>query len=162
MEWYKERILDLIQEKKDEEPYKYWSENLFENNKISKIEKESEHVLKDMIAVIPTWERVWQTANLWSDAITLNHVRRGHFMSMMFFCLQYPRETALKQILEQLPTDNDEKKLCSFLLSKDSDYRHIRNSIAHGTFNLINNGSAIEFSDNYKNQKWSKQNLLMR
>ncbi|MBW1974751.1 MAG: hypothetical protein JRI45_04175 [Deltaproteobacteria bacterium] len=156
MTWYKTRISRLIKGKEKDAPYCYWSNDIFAKILPKLIPKDLDRVLSDVAIIIGTWERVLETARLWSDGNTLNAVRRGYVLTMMFFCLQYPRETILDTLIKNLPAKSRERKLCESLMHKDSDYRHIRNSIAHGSFEITEDGKAIIFKD----RKWKGQKLL--
>ncbi|MDG4597755.1 MAG: hypothetical protein P9F75_19065 [Candidatus Contendobacter sp.] len=156
MTWYKNRISRLIVGMEGELPYRHWNSDLFANVKEIQVPGNLDRVLTDVAVTIGTWERVVDTARLWSDEKTLNAVNHGYVLTMMFFCLQYPRETILSSLRDSLPINTSEKHLCASLMDTDSDYRHIRNSIAHGCFAITGDGKAIDFSD----RNWRKQKSL--
>lgn len=157
MTWYKHRISQLISSKVGELPYRYWNSGLFANVENIQLPDDLDRVLNDVAVTIGTWERVVHTARLWSDEKTLSAVNRGYILTMMFFCLQYPREAILGSLEESLPVESSERNLCVSLVHRDSDYRHIRNSIAHGSFEITNDGREINFTD----RNWSKQKPLV-
>jgi len=156
MTWYKDRISRLICGKEGELPYRHWNSDLFANVENIQVPDDLDRVLNDVAVTIGTWERVVHTARLWSDETTLNAVNHGYVLTMMFFCLQYPREAILGSLKESLPVESCERNLCASLMDKDSDYRHIRNSIAHGSFEISNDGKAINYTDRH----WSKRKSL--
>lgn len=155
MTWYKDRISELIAGKNGE-PYSYWRPDLFADSRDVRLPDELGRVLNDVAVTIGTWKRVIGTARLWSDEATLNAVNHGHILTMMFFCLQYPREAILGTLAMGMPVESPERKLCASLMSTDSDYRHIRNSIAHGSFEVTNDGRGINFTD----RSWNKYKPL--
>lgn len=156
MTWYKKRISQLIYSKKNEVPYRYWSGDLFANSEELNIPDKLDQVLNNVAVVIGSWERVVSTARIWSDEKTLNFVNHGYILTMMFFCLQYPREAILLSLKESLPDGSGERELCASLVDMDGDYRHIRNSIAHSSFEVTNDGKSIDFTD----RNWIKRKSL--
>jgi hypothetical protein len=94
---------------------------------------------------VGTWERVERTAALWSDEESLSAVQISRQLSHLYLCLLYPRETLLADLASRLDGDCIEAQLCLFFGGADSDYRRIRNSLAHGTF--THSGYTITFRD---------------
>ncbi len=158
--WYKLRIRELLSgndiNKFDLD--KYWHESL--NYKLDSKEFEIEDFKQQFnnIAVsMGTFERLRETVKLWSDNYTIYAVNLSILFSSLYVCLVYPREGALQKIREKLKCNSNEHKVCEFFTASNSITRHIRNSLAHGTFEVKHN--SIEFVDEDKrnNSKWREE-----
>jgi hypothetical protein len=140
MFWYKEVIQKLIEELEleREEPYDNWNPNLFEDVTAGDIPDSVDARLTNIALTIGTWERVEKTIDMWgSEQQVLSSVYTARLVTEMYLCLVYPRETAMKNLADRLPYDSPEWEICTCFSRRDSDYRHIRNSLAHGRFTIF-------------------------
>jgi hypothetical protein len=149
MIWYKERIAVLVSEFAAQAPYSYWSSDLFSSIHPKFVPTSIHRTMSNVAIIMGTWKRVQKTAEIWSDRKTLIAVYQGYLVTSMMMCLAYPRETTIAELARNLPCDSPEGKICTFIAEKDSPYRHMRNSIAHGTFELQerSEGLCVHFKD---------------
>ena len=152
--WYKQRIAEGIGAYRHEEPYMHWHDSLFCDVDPEAIRDVVEDRTPTVATVVGTWERVARTAEIWSDLQTRGMVYRARLFSEMYLCLVYPRETVFIQLAERLSSDSAERCICRSLAHVESDYRHMRNALAHGTFALeaSQDFTGIAFADRH----WSK------
>jgi hypothetical protein len=148
--WLKDRIKTLTGRLGSSPPYTLWHPRLFETVDAAIVEGcfDQRLILLELFA--GTWERLERTAALWADAEALSAVQISRELSHLYLCLLYPRETLLAELGGRLDPGSREAQLCLFYGVPDSDYRHIRNALAHGTFTHL--GPSIEFSD----RSWSR------
>ncbi|MBN2578077.1 MAG: hypothetical protein JXB10_03720 [Pirellulales bacterium] len=156
MSWYKQRILDLIGPYRTKDPYVHWNAALFETIAINNIPVNILPPIQNVGCGMGILERTFRTAQLWCDDKTLGVVREAHLLSIMYLCLAYPRDTCIIRLAEVLPEKSPEASLCLALADKDSDYRHLRNAIAHGTLLISWKPSLCGIFDD---RKWHKKIL---
>jgi hypothetical protein len=143
--WVKERTQALTGRLGGAHPYTLWHPRLFETVDAAVVEGCFDQRLILLQLFAGTWERLERTASLWADTEALSAVQISRELSHLYLCLLYPRETLLAELGARLDPGSPEAQLCLFYGVPGSDYRHIRNALAHGTFTHL--GPSIEFSD---------------
>jgi hypothetical protein len=147
MSWIKEKIGGLRAGLGlgNTHPYCLWNPHLFERVDPAAVERciDQRFILLQLFA--GTWERVERTAAVWCNAEGLSAVQISRQLSFLYLCQVYPRATLLADLRSRLEAGSREAQLCLFYGSKESDTRHIRNALAHGSF--THRGNDIEFFD---------------
>jgi len=144
MTWYKEEISDLVSQFPRRLPYLWWRPDLFEVGRNLSLPLELRQEFDVHIGLVATGmgilSRAVNTAQLW---VPVDHpharaVLETELLVSMYVCLLYPRETVIVRLAECLANDSDEGKICRNLADVSQAYRHIRNALAHGTWQFLN------------------------
>ena len=152
MSWLKAKISEILPVGfAKEHPYRLWHPRLLEDVPGSTLEGCFDQRLILLHLCCGSWERLERTAAIWGNADALSAVQISRELAQLYLCLLYPRETLLADLAGRLDCDSTEARLCRFYGLPDSDYRHIRNALAHGTF--AHEGQSIEFVD----REWSRR-----
>lgn len=98
---------------------------------------------------------------LWRDVSSANvgssrdeyrdAILRVLYVSVFYACLVFPRERDFRALCERLPQDSAARRVLEFYTSR-TDYRHIRNAIAHGNIDFSANGCELTLVD----RKWER------
>jgi len=158
--WYREHIQELIRHLGLEKgaPYSYWRSGLFEATDPAMIPDAVDARMMDVAATMATWERVRLAGNLGGSPQDRAAVSRARAVTELYVCLVYPRQTALQELARKLPRGCAERQLCDTLSGKDSPFRHIRNSLAHGSWESTAQGVRFEDRDSSgKGTVWAEE-----
>jgi hypothetical protein len=150
MNWIKREIEQLIPEFKHLEPYKYWHLDLFKKINLSAFKDAGDEKIILFNLYVGTKQRLTETVRLWSSVTEKSAVEVSSIIADMYLIYVFPRETLLPNILGCLQKNTHEWRICENYCGPESDYRHIRNSLSHGSFKHA--GHKIIFQD----RKWKK------
>jgi len=152
--WYKDELEKLKKADNLKDIAKYWKKNLF--SAFTEIPRSIDDSFVNIAVTMGTFKRLQETVLLWGDENKISATERAIFFSSLYLCLVYPKQGFLEDLYKNLPEKSDEKRILEYLTSSDSDTRHIRNSLSHGTFEFSENEVKFKDTNPHNNQTWEK------
>ena len=91
-----------------------------------------------------------------------NVISKVNLLSRLYGAFVYPRDTVMSALVERLPKDSAERRLCAaYFTDQESEYRHIRNAVAHGHIDFCDESDETILNDRAWRTRISCRRLLL-
>lgn len=91
------------------------------------------------------WNKVKQSReSLFREADQRDVASKIELLSRLYAAFVYPRDAVMGALIQALPADSKEREICTYYFG--DAFRHIRNSIAHGAVDFLDDDK-LRFND---------------